>query len=405
MDSVVQLIRNALCIVKSTGFLYESFPALYDSTVLPHYYDLPEPLNETTPLEFTISFSQAYVTFSLCPSGTKLIHTSYGKYVRVQRILFDEKTTMRHGKTTDAHRLVQESLLKEAKYALRSMFIGFLLVCIGSSFFILATNSIHITETGLNGGIEAVIHALIVNELALVPLLFYMWEDFKAQMLKSSRMKQVADQITSKTAADGSVGGSLKSSEIDLATFEALTDWLPFWDAGISIFDMKVPDGEEEEKLVAKEIALVQSLLEGLTGVAKDTKKDDDAVAKLGGKSSLQTTAFLHTKSQALLHKSRMTTLEGYREFVFFVLNAVAVYSYMVSIVIYYYSNMETQPFLIRSILCFGMDNAVADWYANFWGDVMWTIEPVIALSTTAVFASMNAASITSSDKSKVKSD
>lgn len=426
MDSIVQLMRNALCIVRGLGLFQERFPSLWDATILPHYYDLPEPLNQTTPLELLIGLSQAYVTFSLLPSGWKLIHTSCGKYIRAQRILFDEQTTTgRHNNnnnksktttnTTDAvaTRLIHESLLKEARLALRSMFVGFLLPCIGLSFFVLFTNTVHVTETGWNGGILIVIQALIVTELALVPLLYYMWVDAKSHLQNATRLEYIATQIVEQKTDDKL---SLKMDDIDLAALEAMIDWQPFWSGGLSIFDMKIPDSTQEEKLVWKEITHVQDSLEKLMGRSRSSNNDDNEKNETNGDNNDATATTTNNKDDAdwqtklpdLRFQIQRMKFEGYREYIYFILNLIALYSYMICIIVFYYDNEHAQPYIIRSVVLLGFDNASADWYGNFWGDLMWTIEPIIALCSPAILDAMKKLTTTTAapaSEAKVKTE
>jgi hypothetical protein len=57
LDSIVQLIRNFLCCIKDWQLFSDTW--LYDPKVTQQYYDFPEPLNKTTPLEAMISVVQS----------------------------------------------------------------------------------------------------------------------------------------------------------------------------------------------------------------------------------------------------------------------------------------------------------------------------------------------------------
>ena len=386
LDTIVQLIRNALCVIKGLGWWEDTL--WYDVTVLPQYYDLPEPLNQTTPLELLIGLTQVYVTFSLCPSGWSLFSSSGGKYVRIQRILYDRQdlhNQKNNNKTTSldhANHLVHASLIKEAQYALRSMLVGLLLMANGGSFFWLFTNSIHLTETGWNGGIHAVIHALIVTEVALLPLLGFMWQDGTTLVQKSQTLTHLATLLEQQPASTTII------ADVELVAFEALTEWVPFWDAGLSLWNAKVPDPKEEEKLVAQEVTKVQGLLHDLTTTNAQNKTKTNNSKKDDGDKNDTTTSYTIDKEHAatLKHQSLMQQLQGYREFVFWGLNAVAFCSYLICIVVFYYHEESAQPYWMRSILLQDMDNALADWHGNFWGDLMWTIEPLVVLVSSAVF-------------------
>jgi len=364
----VQLIRNGLCCIKDLDWFRDTFPVLYDSGVLPQYYDLPEPYNKTTPLEALIGLTQFYAFSSNSRSGWKLLHTSYGKLVRVQRLLESLPVAK-----TDSDRLIRASLIKEAMYALRSMFIGFLVLSIGISFFWVVGNSFHATESDVIGGLPALIHALTVMEVALLPLLYYMWMDSGEQLKKAARLEAMAREMQALKDS------GLKTLDIDLASFEALTNWLPFWDSGVSAFESKVPDSAVEEKMILEEKYKVQRSLEELTDKAKISN--------------------LKEKADELMIAGQVTRLEGYREFIYFIMNFIAFYGYLFCVLAYYFED-ESKPYSI-SILMFALDNDLADWYGNFAGDLMWTIEPVIIFSTAYLFTYMR----NSAKRSKVKSD
>jgi hypothetical protein len=76
---------------------------------------------------------------------------------------------------------------------------------------------------------------------------------------------------------------------------------------------------------------------------------------------------------------SWMARMEGYREYLYFVLNLVAFYGYFLGVLCYYFDDDETQPFHVGK-LKLGLKTEHADWHGNFAGDFMWTIEPVVIL-------------------------
>ena len=364
MDAVVQLIRNGLCCIKDLDWFHETFPELYDPLVVRQYvYDLPEPHNETTPLEALIGASQFYAFYSNTLGGWTLTHTSYGKLVRVQRLL--DQFAANHPKTeqlTDAQRLVRASLIKEANMALRSLFVGILVMSIGISFLWLVGNSFHATQSGIIGGLPALIHALTVMEVALVPLLYYMIIDAQEQFAQAQKMDKAAKALQE---------GVGINNNMELCVYEGLTGWIPFWDQGVSAFDMTpVPDSAVEEKQVAQE---VQALQERLREFSSSSDKSKNT---------------LPDQAATLIATSRVKKWEGYREYLYFILNFIAFYGYAVGVVVYYYADVNEQPPAIVAFLGY-MENDLADWWGNFAGDFMWTIEPIFILYTPILFQRM----------------
>ena len=78
--------------------------------------------------------------------------------------------------------------------------------------------------------------------------------------------------------------------------------------------------------------------------------------------------------------------VKAYREFVYFLLNFVAFYGYLMGILAFYYPDDDKQPSYVRS-LKFGYGNRLADWTGNFAGDLMWTIEPLVILGSPMVMS------------------
>lgn len=375
MDAIVQLIRNGLCCIKDLDLFRESLPFLYDASLTEAYIGkLPEPLDQTTPLEVLISIAQLYAFTSCTRSGWNMLVTSYGKILRIDRLI-----QTRSPAKSDADRLLNASLIKEGKYAFRSAFIGLLVALIGVSFFWLSANSWHITDTDWIGGLPALIHALTVAEICLLVLLYYMWKDAGEQWAKAARMQRLAAALQA---------GTLKPKEVGLPSFEALTGWVPFWDAGVHPAAL-VPDPKEEEKLMEKEHGIVAQSLREIVGTSAATtsKKDKDA-SENNKEEEKQRKQRQQEKAEELLVACQVTRWESRREYLYFVLNAIAFYGYLLSVVAYYFDDEETKHHSVRYFM-FHMENHAADWHGNFAGDLMWTIEPMVILGSPALLAMM----------------
>lgn len=361
MDAYVQFIRNFLCCCKDLAIFEGTF--IHDAVTTREFLGpvLPDPLDKTTPLEVLISITQLYACLSASRSGWHLMTSSVGKLRRIVRLV--EARLMQTEKTkewTQADRIVNESLFKEAKYAIRSAFIGFLVFPLGVAFFWLFANSWHVTETDWIGGLPALIHALEVMEIALFPLLYFMIVDGFEMLAKSKRCKDLVDLLD-----QGKLSGP---SEIGVARFESMTGWVPFWDSGIPIFAKASPD---EDRKVQEEVKKVQETL--TSWFPADSKKGEK-------EDKISTAAFEDAKDR-LEDAVPQLRMEGYREFLYFVFNFVAFYGYLMAPVAFYYDNEEEQPYHIQSMKLFYSNND-ADWTGNFAGDLMWTIEPIVILGS-----------------------
>jgi len=402
MDAVVQFIRNGLCCVKDLEWFQDTLPWLWDANALPHdAYEIPFPYNETTPLEALIGITQFYAFASMATSGWKLLNLSFGKWQRIQRLLVVAHFTNKRnddGNSNDgnddkknhpqqqqqqlqqqhANKLIHASLVKESHYAARSALIGFLVMAIGIAFFWLFANSFHVTQTPWLGGVPGLIHALTVTEVGLLPLLVYMWRDSGEQLKRADQIQALAQRILQQQHQQQQTTTALDPTDIDLPSLEALTGFLPFWDAGVGPFDLQpLPT---EEQLVLDETRKLQTSLRQLTTTTASSSKDDD------DDDDENQTSFWQDKAHELQVTSQQVRWEGYREFIYFVLNTVAFYSYMFCILVWYFDDDANKPTHVQYIM-FGLDNAAADWHGNFWGDLMWTIEPIVILGTPYLFA------------------
>lgn len=373
MDAVVQFLRNAMCCCKDLHLFAET--KLQDPKHTANYYNFPPPLDQTTPLELLISTTQFYAFVSTTLSGYRLIMESgYGKLRRVNRLIQIHSSQSNHSL---ADKLVMESLLQSRAAAKRSIFIGVNVMSIGISFFWLFANSLHVTDTDWIGGVQGLIHALTVMEIGLVPLLYFMLLDGYGQLSKATRMQALVDTLQS--------GNTVSASAMTVETYEWIVadGWSPFWTEEYGALE-PLPDDLVETKQLNDEINKLNTTLGAITNKSKQQELSN----------TLQKTA---SRLDTQIH---MLKMEAYREFVYFVLNWIAFYGYMLSIVVYYFDEEEYQPSHVWH-LKFGQKNEDADWYGNFAGDVMWTIEPIIILFSPMVLRWM----VPTSTTSKVKKD
>ena len=390
MDAIVQFVRNLLCCIKDLHLFPNLFihDVKYTHQLLP--IELPSPLDETTPLEVIISITQLYACISVAKSGFNLLTSSIGKLRRILRIVeyrmtkqsqaqqpSSESESQQSSLLLDAERIVNESLLKEAKMAFRMVWIGFFVTPIGICFWWLFINSWHVTSVDWFGGLPALIHALEVMEICLLPLLFFMIKDGFEMLTKSNAAKEVFELVQSHP-------NTLKISpnQIHVQTYEVMTGWVPFWDAGTSMLTSNLSDVKTqlEMELVDKEIKTVRTTLEmwfeGSKSDGDKTSKKDDGEKE--DKIRQEALEDARHKLEAAIPTFR---LEGYREFLYFVLNFIAFYGYLMAPLTFYYDDETNQPYHIQSMKLW-YQNSDADWTGNFAGDLCWTIEPIVILGS-----------------------
>jgi hypothetical protein len=369
LDAIVQLARNGLCCVKDL----KAFPLLgiHDASVTARYYEFPEPLNQTTPLEICIAICQFYAFVSVSKAGYGLI-TNSGLYKlrRVERVMGLCSKLGSGGGVTG--RIIDQSLAKEKGDAYRCIFVGANVLAIGLSFFWLVANSLHVTQTNWIGGLPGLIHALTVMEVALVPLLWFMIKDGTAHILRSSRVTEFNDDLAAALASEKDQ--DRKDSLDIMLDYESYCwlrtgGWSPFWE--------KPADSPRGGKKVAAEEDYL------LTKVVNETSSFVGALAS-GSEDDKNSKAARREADDACEGRLKGVAVEtrwsGYLEYIYFALNFIAFYGYMLGILTYYFDDdslLETYTGSLR----LGMNNADADWSGNFAGDLMWTIEPVVILA------------------------
>lgn len=347
LDAIVQLIRNFLCCLKDLNVLPESFLHVPIVSFLKSSFNydvkIPAPLHLTTVLEFFICFTQFYAHYSSTKGGFKMIQSGYNKFQYLQyltKVRKSQKQTSSN-KSSKAEEIMDKKLASDKDSAFKSIIIGVCVLPIGIAFFWLFANSLHVTSTDWVGGLPALMFALAVMEVALVPLLYYMIIDGSDKISNSQAMKTLALK-------------SLEETDIDLKIFGFLIiDYNPFW----SEEKESSKDSKFLQQQFNKEIKNIQTRL-----TAFFTSKDKQ----------------IESISSDLSRQSSESKMEGYREYVYFILNALAFYGYFLGIVVYLWEEQH-EPTYINQIKL-GMTHQDADWRGNFLGDFMWTIEPLIIL-------------------------
>jgi hypothetical protein len=395
LNAIVQFIRNFLCCIKDISYgsqpndkYYHYVSWLYDTNITNQYIhdylhiqQLIEPLYYTTPLEAFISIAQLYVVVTGVPESIQRFIYSYQQMNRSLHLI---QTRQKNIITNHAERLIHVSLLHEAYYCIRSMIIAFNCFFICISFIWLSANSWHITNTNWIGGLPALIHALTVMNICLLPILYYMYQDSLEYFRNAKRIQTFHQQLLS---------GSITNADIGLSAIQALYnyEYIPFWSCNYTDTTSKSKNSitaVDDVQLLNKEIRKVKAILDVITGTTAAKKKTD----QLDGNNNNSNNNIavqdemnqIRTKIQndlAITIQPNILKLQlyGIRELIYLVINTIAWYGYGMCIIVYYYPIVLQQPDYIRILLLY-YHNDDADWYGNFAGDVMWTIEPIIII-------------------------
>lgn len=371
MDAVVQFVRNALCCVKDCMFFKETIPWLYDPDVTMKYIynDLPHPLNQTTPLEVMICLTQFYAHYSLSSYGFSLILNGF-TVLRNTKTVISVRTSAKEnkmGKVADV--ILDQRLNKDKKEAAFNIFTGVLALAIGVSFFWLFANSLHVTSTDWIGGLPGLIHALIVMEVALVPFLYFMVKDGMKKRRESKQLAELAEKLISQKQKVSSE--LLMDEQVFTWIAGSESKWEPFWNTYL-----KISNDDFISKYITAEVMNVGEIVKYLTS---DKGHDED------------TNIFQKKLGQRLKSDAFHLNMEGWREYAYFIFNLFAFYGYSISILCYYFEEDENrqQPNYYVSQYMMKMDNETADWSGNFLGDLMWTLEPLVIMSSPIFFMNL----------------
>jgi hypothetical protein len=249
------------------------------------------------------------------------------------------------------------------------------------------------------GGLQGLIHALTAMELCLVPLLYYMLVSAQDLLIKSRQYSILAMLVQT---------GNMTSDHVTLSAYQTMTKWTPYWENqqqdvitnnnSSSTVDAK----EDAQKKFQKEVQHVKTTLETLVN-------DTAAAVVVVVKGEKEDKIFQTGRSLAanhLLQQAKTYSLEGYREYIYFVVNFIAFYGYFLGVLCYYTTDEDDKRYYIRQ-LKLGMSHVDADWHGNFAGDFMWTIEPLIILGSPRIIRYLTQTPTTRhhDDDIKVKSE
>ncbi len=224
----------------------------------------------------------------------------------------------------------------------------------------LTANSLHIIE------LKPVIDALIITELALVYFLVLMWRSLTAASARKRSNSWLVAWLTDSRSPRATEMFQNLSTQPHLSAFDAFQACMP---ALADTFTASLPP--------IAAVATEKELEDFVTGALDVLKAGRKNFKKSQVYFNLQTATEKCTRTKNI-------------EFVYFWLNMVAFYGYLLGILTFYVPYPEgylantltvggfcTDWFYIAKL---GLTDRDADLWGNFAGDLAWTIEPAIAL-------------------------
>lgn len=376
LSTWVQLFRNLFCVFKSLLPQSNFFQQLHfrDSS----FY----PLTITTSIELLIAPTQFAAVIFNCSSGYTDI-TNGGRDRRRANLWLKNINKVFLSESFKSHSseflIIQQGLKSDRAASWRRIIIGYLELIFGFAFLFLVLNSLHIVGPTHP---KPVIDALISMELGLAYILIVaMWPSFTEKVCDISRLSRLSDfaaGLTSKSPGAfllGAMDSGFTEEELFMAFLSLDTTYSPKWRTG-------GPDQLCDKDLIAeiqKEFRIVASVFANLA------LTDNAGKATKINKSSL---------SEKLKKQKFEAQLQAPMELLYFTLNFIAGYGYMLGILAYYIredtpiSSLGLQHYLLNildsnnwcKVLMFGLSHSDADWWGNLAGDMAWTVEPLVVL-------------------------
>mmetsp|Transcript_13935 Transcript_13935/g.29816 ORF Transcript_13935/g.29816 Transcript_13935/m.29816 type:complete len:224 (+) Transcript_13935:2064-2735(+) len=205
-------------------------------------------------------------------------------------------------------------------------------------------------------------------EIGLAPLLYYMLKDGAAHLVRSRKILKFRDELAS---AINDKKGAEQLLDYESYCWIRNGGWSPYWEKPAPYLHAGKKAQMEESAALDREVKRVQAFVDALTHGDRRLKNVKAVVAE----------AREACEGGRLDDLAVETLWHGYLEYIYFVLNFIAFYGYLLGIVCYYFDD-ESLHGTYTGSLRLGYNNEAADWGGNFAGDAMWTVEPVFVLST-----------------------
>jgi hypothetical protein len=382
-----QLFRNFFCVLKSVvpqeNFIQK--PLFADSS----FY----PLTLTSSIELLIAPTQfAAVILNFLSGFTAILNGKNDLDVANDWLSVLDRVLLSSGLELPgvAYLIVRQGLESDIAASKRKMFIGVLELIFGFAFIFLVLNSLHIVGPSHP---KPLVDAVLSMEIGLAYILLIMWQSFTEKAKDSSRSKRLAAFIRGSrgqplgTLLVGAIDSGFKGDDLfrALSLFEA---YKPLWrnKNPKQFVNKKITKNARIESEVRIELINVTVVLNKLS--AMDVKGSDIHAAN-------------RIKLALVLDRQAYVgSLQAPIELLYFILNFVAGYGYLLGILAFYIpevthkvplgvsnliANIITGDYSWCKVLMFGMTHGDADWWGNLAGDFAWTLEPIIIIVSKPV--------------------
>lgn len=386
-STYVQFIRNFLCVIKAL------FPTNTTVTWIP-FPTLSEPFNRVTVMEYSIAITQFAAVYFNVYSGFEDFRCGYHNYYKYKKLLVlvdkysltvttsttnTTNSVANNTTTNSALTILRHGLESERLLAERKVISGVWEVIIGICFLFLFANSIHIHGPTHP---KPLIDALIWMEIGLVYLLYLIVNSYQKNSSDSKKLLELCTIMNSNDDKDVNVNEILLhalSLNYDCNLMELLLTISPSYTPRYNNNDDEVTDD-----VIAHEISAISVLLnaDGKSTGVKTRRQSNitEKALKILGISKETLTKTMEQKSIKLGYTSMY-------DIVYFIINIIAGYGYMMGIMVYYFPTgyLSNSYESLCSMVLLNLTRSDADWYGNFAGDFAWMVEPIVVLTNAYI--------------------
>ena len=388
LSTWVQLLRNSFCVLKSllpTSNFFQQ-PLFTDSS----FY----PLTVTTAIELPIAFTQflAVIFNVMCgytdiSDGRHDINRTTSWLDALDRAFLADSCLSKGAE----YLIIRKGLESDRSKSRTRVVVGIFELIFGFAFLFLVLNSLHIVGPTHP---KPLIDALISMEIGLAYILVIMWRSFTGKVTCTRRLARLSlfmKEIKSPTSSillSGVLGAGFEITDL----FEALLlldgSYVPKWRGRKQI-------GCVGDVCVMKPLSIIEEIQAEFKNVSISLSKL--TTIDVTGKGSIVGASVV----LSLRKQEYEAHLQAPLELLYFILNFIAGYGYLLGILAYYVpETISTTPLIFTDLLqatingtspphswcklmMFCLSHNDADWYGNLAGDVAWTIEPVVMLLNT----------------------
>lgn len=386
LSTWIQLLRNSFCVLKSllpaSSFFQK--PYFTDSS----FY----PLTVTTCIELPIALTQFMAVLFNASSGYTNISDGRSDLNRITNWLLalDRVFLADSLKFSGAEYLIiKHGLTADRNQSRTRVIVGVFELIFAVAFLFLVLNSLHVVGPSHP---KPLIDALISMEIGLAYILVIMWKSFADKVIGFRRLSRLHASISSLKAPTkanlliGALDSGFKIEELYEALIALDGSYSPSWRAKSQndcVGDVCTIKPSTVTAEIQAEFKNVSAILTKLTAA--------DAASNKG--SILRSSVALSLRKQGF-----EAQLQAPLELIYFILNFIAGYGYLLGILAFYVpETVSSHPlgivdFLLNTIsstglnhswckvLMFGLSHSDADWYGNLAGDIAWTVEPIVLL-------------------------